>query len=748
MPGPAVHTIISEKLPKEFEQQMPGIAKILRNHRRAVTYGAMGPDPFFFNPNDWTLKGTTVAKEMVEVWDGLGQMQYHLHHFFKPLQQTMLEVNRKAEQGVDFLAKNSKTMQKIRDLMNRLQATGSVYSMVMRGYIKKRVLDKADPFGYYASPYQTCESDHKEWTWFDTLHTRQTGDMASRLLDIALGQAPGKDGDQKMREQLLAYAVGYLSHLAADVVGHAYVNTMVGGPYRLNQAQRHTTQEKLMDVRAYNYYYNSTGFLQRRNKKGDRYYQNGELLNSGLHKNQQFTNGKYKPKQYQINHNKIFQRPKRMKPVASGLELPDAISRNFSAAANHVYDTTEFGSLTPQEVDQSYRLWYLVLRNSTSTTDVLHPKKLPSTPPVSQQTKQEWQQFEKWYDNNVGAKPGTHSNYPTCGSQNNVFEKVWDCAKTAASSVWNFITNAARAANELFKTAVGVGLYLASKGPSTQLDALNYFLQQLYENLHASYRTLVLLLTALGFGYCFNDQLEHETIKHLWQPQATDHFGRTVKDTIIKPQQDGTSGYPRQGVQMGPDWHSRVETDMQGLSQEGHLVIPCTPVEEPRTIPGPDIYSRRKPEVFITDPKNDLALDRDFIAYPPKNKRDTGDPSLSNIPTRKDYRPSTKGTEGRFASPVLGDAVNLTAVLFDQYRNPTHRQVQTDDREVPNLNMSGDRGIGYPNWWSAKECGKIERYRWWFSHTSSSFPPKPGKKMPWLETPVDPKYYPDTTKHY
>jgi len=639
-----VHTIISEQLPGAFENDEPALAKAVRNHRAAATYGAMGPDPFFFNLDDLTPDGVSVAREFLGVWDKVGQIQYHINEFFAPLQQTMLEAKRRADQGVEVLAEDDETVRKLRDLLNRLQATGKLHSRVMRGYFKKRIIDRMDPFGFYVSPYQTCEFDHEEWWWFDTLHSRKTGQLTTRLLDIARGQASGMDGQTRRRPKLLSYAVGYLSHLAADVVGHAYVNTMVGGPYRLNQAQRHTTQEKLMDVYAYDHYYNDDGLLRRRNTLKDRYYQNPQLLHSGLHKNQQFTNGKYDPKDYEIDHDRIFERPKRMAPVASGLELPAEISRNVAAAANAVYGD-EFSELTPEEVDQSYRLWYLNLRGSTSTLKMPEPSELPDTPPVSEETRQAWQRFESWYDNNVDNKPGTTANTPSCGGQGSLTEDVWDCLQTAAESVWNFASNTAEAASEGFKTALAVAGYLARNAAGFPIDQLNFFLQKLYENLYESYRRLMLLLTSLGFGYCFGDQVDHEVVKHLTDPEAGDHFGNTVKDTIIKPDADD-SGYPRRGVQMGPDWADAVEDIMDGISQEGHLVVPTTDVEEPRTIPGPDVYGTGRPEGFISDPEGELSLDPRFIAYRPENAPDTRDPSRGTMPTRRDYRPSGAEDEG------------------------------------------------------------------------------------------------------
>ena len=75
-----------------------------------------------------------------------------------------------------------------------------------------------------------------EWWWFDAMHYRKTGKLAKRLLDATPPDSP-----------LHLYAIGYLTHVAADTVGHPYVNAISGGPYR-SHAQRHKASENYQDV--------------------------------------------------------------------------------------------------------------------------------------------------------------------------------------------------------------------------------------------------------------------------------------------------------------------------------------------------------------------------------------------------------------------------------------------------------------------------------------------------------------------
>ena len=75
------------------------------------------------------------------------------------------------------------------------------------------------------------------------LHYRNTGEFGRNLVANAT------------TAQQRAYAYGYLSHIATDSVGHAYVNQIVGGPYRMH-IQRHVTVENFMDSLQFSNKYN------------------------------------------------------------------------------------------------------------------------------------------------------------------------------------------------------------------------------------------------------------------------------------------------------------------------------------------------------------------------------------------------------------------------------------------------------------------------------------------------------------
>lgn len=73
------------------------------------------------------------------------------------------------------------------------------------------------------------------WWWMDMLHYRKTGTFANALLNNASGSAQ------------ISYARGYMTHVAGDICGHPFINSLVDGPFR-NHAYRHLVLETLADT--------------------------------------------------------------------------------------------------------------------------------------------------------------------------------------------------------------------------------------------------------------------------------------------------------------------------------------------------------------------------------------------------------------------------------------------------------------------------------------------------------------------
>ena len=264
MPKYGIHHIvlrraIDEKLAKG--QSVPGknAAAVLAGEFDAAMLGAVGPDLFFFAPDYPAMQPIitlyTNYKKVIDLWEDItAPIQQINEQFVEPVEEAVQDAV-----GEDAIALIEHALNEIKEL------AGLFNSMVRTGLLAGVVggLDSVfDPLGvplvqgFFNSmftPGLQSNQPVNQWFWFDLLHYRRTGRFARGLMENATTPR------QK------AYALGYLSHVAADVTGHAYVNQIVGAPYRRN-VQRHVTAENFMDTWAFDHYFGesvSTTLLER-----------------------------------------------------------------------------------------------------------------------------------------------------------------------------------------------------------------------------------------------------------------------------------------------------------------------------------------------------------------------------------------------------------------------------------------------------------------------------------------------------
>lgn len=208
----------------------------------AANLGAIGPDLLFWAPDYeivdrlWTLYKN--YKELKDLYDELVQ----------PIRDIRDAVVEPIEEAVETLAPS--TVALIRQLIEEMRETSELFKSTVQTGLFSGVITGADLisdaagfptlaaslFNEFVPPVQNGDRENC-WYWFDMLHYRRTGEFGRRLVENSRG------GSASTR----AYAYGYLSHIATDLVGHAYVNQVVGGPFRL-QVQRHVTAENWMDT--------------------------------------------------------------------------------------------------------------------------------------------------------------------------------------------------------------------------------------------------------------------------------------------------------------------------------------------------------------------------------------------------------------------------------------------------------------------------------------------------------------------
>ena len=131
-------------------------------------------------------------------------------------------------------------------LLSEIQQTFDDLNRLLDGFLGtltemvKRFVSEFNLFDLVSHPYRDGVAAGEKWWWFDALHYRKTAQYATALLEQT----------RDMNSPLHLYALGYLTHVAADTVGHPYVNLFSGGPYRA-QAQRHKTGENYQDCLLY-----------------------------------------------------------------------------------------------------------------------------------------------------------------------------------------------------------------------------------------------------------------------------------------------------------------------------------------------------------------------------------------------------------------------------------------------------------------------------------------------------------------
>ncbi|AZU62559.1 zinc dependent phospholipase C family protein [Neobacillus mesonae] len=351
MSGPAVHHIVASEFlrkslklrytdPKstafwdEMDEYLPG-----KKYTSYFHFGAVGPDFLFFNMNDWPAGGA--IKPIAQVyWEIKDFMEDFKEMLLDLVPQPVMDAIDELEKVKNDVVKRSVVLSEIESLLNDTKNNIEGIKLLVDAKIKEYVTDGFDLFNMLKHPYQDGQ-DFAEWWWFDTLHYRRTGKFMAELMRNSKDYSPER-----------AYALGYLTHFATDVVGHPYVNAISGGPYRTH-AQRHKTAENYQDVWAY------------------QQYRQGEFVNSGLWK------------KYVIESN----------PRALPKDLNQFI---LKCIHNVYYDNGKplYGrDISEKDLDLSYRNWLEWFESST-VDDV--PRPVPYS--INQEIAQAWTTFT----NNVG----------------------------------------------------------------------------------------------------------------------------------------------------------------------------------------------------------------------------------------------------------------------------------------------------------------------------------------------------------
>ncbi|WP_248925968.1 zinc dependent phospholipase C family protein [Paenibacillus hamazuiensis] len=333
MPGSIVHLIVQQRLKQTLVSQGDTVfSKLLGNDPASpyAAFGSIGPDFLFFSAKEYGDALSGFVNSVFKVYDAIEPIIDFFEETIGPVADAIDE----AESWVDDTI--------FRGLFKQLGETADTITQTALMAVAATVGSNVDAFyGFYPKIQQGAQE--KDWYWFDFLHYRRTGQFCSKMWELAQGD-----------EDLQRYVIGYASHIGTDVVGHPFVNAIVGGPYRMHW-HRHKLVENWIDAYARNMYPDSgtTKTSLKLDPAEDKYVANA-------------ISGSYYSRLVEFE----------------GKKLPDKLAQLLKKAMQETYGNMEHPPfLGSEDLDSTYRLWLKWFERSTQIGSVSKP--IPVPPPYS-----------------------------------------------------------------------------------------------------------------------------------------------------------------------------------------------------------------------------------------------------------------------------------------------------------------------------------------------------------------------------
>ncbi len=253
MPKYGIHSIVMQEATKSLPDD---IKTIMENNRGAALLGSVGPDLLFFSPEYKAFNFfVQLAHNLKHLKALYGEVLDSVKEVLEPIEEALEDLVEPIDEAVETVEKIL-PLECATDLVGDCKSAAATFKSAMHETLlvgMNEGIDIIDQAADLPSFSQTLFDElftpaHQhgkrewDWYWFDMLHYRNTGLFAKNLVKLAVTDI------QK------AYALGYLTHIATDTTGHAFVNRIVCGPYRLHP-QRHVIIENFMDSYEYYRYY-------------------------------------------------------------------------------------------------------------------------------------------------------------------------------------------------------------------------------------------------------------------------------------------------------------------------------------------------------------------------------------------------------------------------------------------------------------------------------------------------------------
>lgn len=550
MPGPSMHHLMANALKQKIQAgnglgnnaDYAKLQALLSDSRNFPYYflGCQGPDFLFFNTKDWSSVPIGEAvKAYIKVYDFLDDFKEQLKSL---VPQPVIDAIEALGAAADAVVENSSTLSELEQLFTDMKAVVDALLATLMEMVKDFITD-FNVYDLLGHPYRDGQPKG-EWWWFDAMHYRKTGRFATALLEKTPPDSP-----------LHLYAIGYLTHVSGDTVGHPYVNINDGGAYR-TQSQRHKTGENYQDVFNLNMH-NGTDWNRSQLHAYYNFNFSGTISPIG------------DPNPQPDPHTK----------------LPKDLANLISSTLNDIYSSgdvndNEYGrKISPDDVDAAYRLWYRWLKSATET----------------------------------GTLPE-----PVAYSLTAELEEVWETAMDNLGGIGDFLEDAADFAGDfnilaifimlaaliVAAVAAAAALIDAVLGALTTLttSGIRYAASLIYEHLYNAFQNFRLGVSLNGLAF---PTLEHLNEPRFWQFQSTainDPFGFNaldLKNTLPKLKVLLDGGGPLDKL----------------FHREKHLAYPPADLsasEPNQAIGAPDTYFATSALHYAFGP---IPLDPDFIEF-------------------------------------------------------------------------------------------------------------------------------------
>jgi hypothetical protein len=446
--------------------------------------GCQGGDFMFFNTKDIDPTLRDIVSVYFDVYDFIENFKRDL---LAVVPQPVLDALAAFDEAANAVVTSSSTLTELEQLFGDMKQVVDGLSATLLEAVK-RFVSEFSLFELISHPYRDGvpkgpkppgfdvaaqrATDTNEWWWFDAMHYRKTGKLAQHLLEKTPRDSP-----------LHLYAIGYLTHVAADTVGHPYVNSISGGPYR-SHAQRHKGSENYQDV---------FNFLAVRG---------ADWNHSALHAF------------YNFNFTGPIDTPNDIPDPFTN--LPPDLAKLIADALNDIYE--EDGApprpdyakrVTPDDINAAYRLWYRWFKNATDTGTL--PPPVPYS--LTAELREVWEQ--------------------TVDNLGDIGDFLEDAADTAGDlGIWGIflllgalILAAVAAAAALIDAVLGA---LTTLGSAT----IRYVACLIYEQLYNAYEMFRLAVAMNGLAFPLQQHLTDPRITHWANPALADANGNSVTSIL------------------------------------------------------------------------------------------------------------------------------------------------------------------------------------------------------------------------